>query len=42
MGTSKRFADLKKDAGPFKSTPQNYSTIGNLPVYLKKNCKKKA
>jgi hypothetical protein len=41
MGTSKRFPDLKKDSGPFKTTANDYSTIGNLPSYLKKSSKKK-
>lgn len=41
MGTSKRFADLKKESGPYKEPQQDYSTIGQLPAYLKKSLKKK-
>jgi hypothetical protein len=41
MGTSKRFPALRKESGPFKTTPSDYSTIGNLPTYLRKSSKKK-
>jgi hypothetical protein len=41
MGTSKRFSNVKKDAGPFKTPVRDYTTIGNMPSYLKKNSKKK-
>ncbi len=42
MGTAKRFGDFKKDAGPFKDTSSDFSTIGNLPSYFKKAQKKTA
>ena len=41
MGTSKRFAELKKESGPFKDRQTNFSTIGVLPSYLKKTTIKK-
>lgn len=41
MGTAKRFAELKKESGIFKDRETDYSTIGQLPSYLKKNLKKK-
>jgi len=41
MGTSKRFPLLKKEGGPFKTLPADYSTIGNMPSYLRKDPKKK-
>lgn len=40
MGTSKRFAEIKKETGPFRET-SDFSTIGQLPSYLKKGLKKK-
>ena len=41
MGTSKRFAELKKETGPFQDRQTDFSTIGLLPSYLKKTGKKK-
>lgn len=41
MGTSKRFPVLKREGGPFKTLPADYSTIGNMPGYLRKDSKKK-
>lgn len=40
MGTSKRFAEMKKETGPYRET-SDFSTIGQLPSYLKKGLKKK-
>lgn len=40
MGTSKRFPELRKESGPFKTLPVDHSTIGQLPSYLR-NSKKK-
>lgn len=41
MGTSKRFPTLKKESGPFKTLPAEYSTIGSMPNYLKRESRKK-
>jgi len=40
MGTSKRFADMKKENGAFRETT-DYSSTGLLPNYLKKGLQKK-
>jgi hypothetical protein len=41
MGTAKRFPELRKEPAFFKERHNDFSTMGQMPSYLKKSTKRR-